>query len=71
MLIKDPERRLGCTAEGVNAIKGHPFFSSIDWNLLEKKLLQPLLVPQEHKAEPFGLFANSLLVESVGKRCDG
>jgi hypothetical protein len=68
MLVKEPEQRLGCTAEGISAIKSHPFFSSIDWSLLEKKMLQPLLVPQEHKSDPPGFIVNSLLVESLGKR---
>ncbi len=70
MLAKNPERRLGCTAEGARTIKGHPFFATIDWNRLEKKLLKPLLVPHEDKGEALGFLGNNVLVSSLGNRCD-
>ncbi|OQR95966.1 ribosomal protein S6 kinase [Thraustotheca clavata] len=32
LLQKKPEDRLGCGPEGVEAVKRHPWFASIDWN---------------------------------------
>ena len=40
--IKDPEKRLGSGPNGLNDIKSHVFFSSINWeSILEKKIKPP------------------------------
>ena len=42
LFIKDPEKRLGSGPNGVNDIKSHIFFSSINWeSILEKKIKPP------------------------------
>lgn len=42
LLERDPQRRLGCTELGVQGIKCHPFFATIDWDaLLKKKVALP------------------------------
>jgi len=45
LLDKNPQTRLGCGPEGAKEVKEHPFFKSIDWELLEKKECQPPFVP--------------------------
>mgnify|MGYP000552793697 CR=1 FL=1 len=45
MLQKRPEKRLGCGPRGMEEIKEHPFFQSIDWGLLEAGYLDPPFVP--------------------------
>jgi hypothetical protein len=39
-LIKDPKRRLGAHWNTA-AIRGHPFFESIDWTAVEEKRMEP------------------------------
>jgi serum/glucocorticoid-regulated kinase 2 len=36
LLVKDPKRRLG-SKRGAEEIKEHPYFSCIDWELVEKR----------------------------------
>ena len=44
LFIKDPEKRLGSGPNGVNDIKSHIFFSSINWeSILEKKIKPPFI----------------------------
>jgi hypothetical protein len=45
LLQKKPENRLGCTDKGIQEIKDHPFFESIDWGLLEAGYIDPPFVP--------------------------
>ncbi|KAI8323778.1 kinase-like protein, partial [Martensiomyces pterosporus] len=44
-LSKDPDARLGCGSKGFERIKQHPFFSNINWNLLEARQIEPPFVP--------------------------
>ena len=37
LLVKDPNKRIGCMAGGVDEIKNHPFFNDIDWEKLYMK----------------------------------
>ena len=46
-LQKRPEHRIGCGPQGIQEIKQHPFFESIDWGLLEEGHLEPPFVPNK------------------------
>lgn len=46
LLEKSPQRRLGGGPDDVKEIMSHPFFSSIDWNLLVQKKITPPFKPQ-------------------------
>lgn len=37
LLVYEPKKRLGAGTHGVNNLKSHPFFKSVDWNLLLEK----------------------------------
>mmetsp|Transcript_19945 Transcript_19945/g.24642 ORF Transcript_19945/g.24642 Transcript_19945/m.24642 type:complete len:168 (+) Transcript_19945:156-659(+) len=45
LLRFDPEFRIGCRDLGVLEIKQHPFFSDIDWDLIERKGLEAPFKP--------------------------
>ncbi|XP_062375477.1 protein kinase C epsilon type [Sardina pilchardus] len=47
-MTKSPNKRLGCVvAQGLEeAIKGHPFFKEIDWELLEQRKVKPPFKPR-------------------------
>lgn len=47
LLQKRPEKRLGCGPRGMEEIKDHPFFHSIDWGLLEAGYIDPPFVPNK------------------------
>ncbi|KAI7827197.1 kinase-like domain-containing protein [Kickxella alabastrina] len=49
-LNKEPNERLGCGPGGFEAIKNHPFFSSINWTLLEAKQLDPPFAPSNSQS---------------------
>lgn len=52
LLDRDTTRRLGCklNGEGIEDVKRHPWFSSIDWEKLEAKQLDSPFVPDSKKA---------------------
>lgn len=51
-LDRDINRRLGCKARGAGFedIVNHPWFRSIDWDLLDRRELEPPFVPASNKA---------------------
>ncbi|KAJ2333048.1 hypothetical protein GGI00_002514 [Coemansia sp. RSA 2681] len=49
-LHKDPARRLGCGAAGLDGVKAHPFFAAINWDALEHKLADPPFVPNAEQS---------------------
>lgn len=46
LFIKDPDKRLGSGQTGVEDIKRHPFFASIDWNAILNKKIKPPFTPK-------------------------
>ncbi|KIM62755.1 hypothetical protein SCLCIDRAFT_1214865 [Scleroderma citrinum Foug A] len=52
LLERTVSQRLGCrpTGNGFQDIKRHPWMSSLDWDKLAKKELQPLFIPDIKKA---------------------
>uniref|UniRef100_A0A8C6YLH7 non-specific serine/threonine protein kinase n=1 Tax=Naja naja TaxID=35670 RepID=A0A8C6YLH7_NAJNA len=52
MLFKrNPSNRLGAGPDGVEEIKRHPFFSTIDWNKLYRTEIQPPFKPASGRPE--------------------
>ena len=41
----DDKKRLGAGVDGTQNVKDHPFFKDIDWELVEKKGIEPPYVP--------------------------
>jgi hypothetical protein len=41
LLNRNPSKRLGAGPEGADEIKRHPFFKSIDWQVVKEKKMQP------------------------------
>ena len=46
LLRYDPEYRIGCRELGALEIKQHPFFSNVDWDLIERKGMVAPFVPE-------------------------
>eukprot|EP00730_Choanoeca_flexa_P015844 TRINITY_DN7369_c0_g1_i2.p1 TRINITY_DN7369_c0_g1~~TRINITY_DN7369_c0_g1_i2.p1 ORF type:complete len:719 (+),score=205.10 TRINITY_DN7369_c0_g1_i2:158-2314(+) len=46
LLVRDPNKRLGCGRNGRSDIQGHPFFAGMDWDKLEKREITPPYVPE-------------------------
>jgi hypothetical protein len=44
--VKDPDKRLGCGPRGVEEIKSHVFFKTIDWKLILNKKIKPPFIPK-------------------------
>ncbi|KAL0276155.1 UNVERIFIED_CONTAM: hypothetical protein PYX00_003784 [Menopon gallinae] len=48
---RNPANRLGAGPDGVNEIKNHPFFATIDWEKLYRKEIQPPFKPAVARAD--------------------
>ncbi|XP_023684898.1 ribosomal protein S6 kinase alpha-2 [Paramormyrops kingsleyae] len=48
---RNPSNRLGAGSDGVEEIKRHPFFTSIDWNKLYRKEVKPPFKPAVGRPE--------------------
>ncbi len=44
--MKNPDQRLGCGDDGINNIKSHSFFKSIDWDAIYNKKIKPPFIPK-------------------------
>lgn len=46
LLTRNTEQRLGCRqSSGLKDLQAHPWFKTIDWDLLEAKQITPPFVP--------------------------
>ncbi|KAJ3483824.1 hypothetical protein NLI96_g6050 [Meripilus lineatus] len=52
LLDRSPKQRLGCRSrtQGMEEVRNHPWFSTIDWEGIATKECQPPFVPDMHKA---------------------
>lgn len=51
LLERNPKKRLGYGPKGALDVMAHPFFESIDWTNLAKKLVKPPYIPKTKKAD--------------------
>lgn len=70
LLDVNEQSRLGAGENGVKRIKEHPFFQSINWELLEQKHVEPPIKPEStiipHQ-EPYSSFEDMMLTLDKGK----
>ncbi|XP_077972376.1 protein kinase C delta type-like isoform X2 [Styela clava] len=59
LLKKEPENRLGV----INEVKDHPFFTSIDFQRLEKRQIDPPFKPKVRSASDYSNFDKEFLAE--------
>lgn len=50
---RHPQNRLGAGADGINDIKRHEFFATIDWEALVQKRIRPPFIPAVSRDEAF------------------
>lgn len=62
LLVKDPAKRLG--QKGLDEIKEHPFFSGLDFDLVETKKVKPPFVPEISK-DKYKYFDSLFLAEPL------
>lgn len=56
LLLADVSKRLGNLSNGAGDVKAHAFFEGVDWNALEKRQVQPPIIPAWSHAGDTGNF---------------
>lgn len=46
LLERNPTLRIGCTKNGVDDVKSHPFFHGFDWGALARREMRPPIIPR-------------------------
>ncbi|RKP38984.1 putative RAC-beta serine/threonine-protein kinase-A, partial [Dimargaris cristalligena] len=61
LLAKDPQKRLGAGEFGVEQVKSHPFFASVNWSsFMERRVTAPVVPPVAH-AEDVSNFEDAFI----------
>ena len=65
LLTKEPKKRLGYGTDDAKAVKNHPYFKDVDWDLYLNKKVDPPFVPDLEDDEDLKYFDKYFTNESV------
>jgi len=65
LLVKNPNKRLGCMEKGEDEVKSHSFFRRIDWEKLEAREVQPPFKPKIRHRKDVSNFDRQFTSEGV------
>ena len=66
LLDRNPQSRLGASAQDIDEIKAHPFFAPLDWEKVYNKEYTPEWIPSIKNAEDVSLFDAEFTQEQGG-----